>query len=88
MLLLPMGICERPDITTSIPQSLRELRERILEAIAKADESQWRSTWEAFQLRVDICRVINEFLRTSVWHPVVYVTKKLKFDSISYLLKA
>jgi hypothetical protein len=42
-----------------MPQFLRELRERISHVIASADESQVRSTWEAFEYRFDVSGVTN-----------------------------
>jgi hypothetical protein len=59
MRLLPMGICGNPDVPTSMSQSLPEIRERILQAIANVDESQLRRTWEEFEFCVDVCRVTN-----------------------------
>jgi hypothetical protein len=42
-----------------MPQSLRELQERILQAIANVGESQLWRTWEKLEYRFDVCRVPN-----------------------------
>jgi hypothetical protein len=54
------GDLRKISITTTDPQSVRELGERISLAIAKADESQSQRTWEEFEIRLDMCRVSND----------------------------
>jgi hypothetical protein len=39
-----------------MPQSLRELPQRISQATANIAESEWRRTWEEFEYRIAVCR--------------------------------
>jgi hypothetical protein len=42
-----------------MPQTLRELRERISQTTANVNESQLLRAWEEFQYRFDVCRITN-----------------------------
>jgi hypothetical protein len=69
MRFLPMRLCERPGIGYQLPtpQSLRELRERILQAIANVSESQLRRERETFEYRVGVCRKTNGAHMEHLW---------------------